>query len=734
MTTGTSIPRVDGPAKLSGQARYVDDIVLPGMIHGATVRTQTARGKILDVVFDPAIDWDEFAVVTHEDILGVNGVKFLEDDGPALVAGEFRHAQEPVVLLAHPDPEKLREAVDAVKLITEPLPAVFDPMEKLSPAKIQHGTDNVFKRITINKGDTRPVFSSAPHVIENVYRTGAQEHAYLETNGVIAYIDEEKRLTVMGSMQCPYYVVKAMEHLFELPEDRIRVIQTTTGGAFGGKEDYPSIIAIHAALLARKAGCPVKLVYDRAEDMAATTKRHPSVIRHRTAFDDDGKLLAMEIDAVLDSGAYMTLSPVVLSRGVIHAAGPYRCGNIRIFGEARLTNKPPNGAFRGFGAPQTLFAVERQMDAIADYLKKDPTEIRRRNLIQKGDQTATQQVIDEDIDLAGWMDQALEMAHYEEKKAEHKKFNAEHPYLRRGIGFSTFHHGAGFTGSGEVFLASKVWVKGHADGRAEILISSTEMGQGAATVMAQIGAGALGVDVSKVYYAQPDTARVPDSGPTVASRTVMIVGALVEKACEDLLAQLGVARGPGANEAIAAWHKDHPSEKLVGRAQYEKPKGIVWDDENYVGAAYGTYAWACYAAEVEIDLRTFETRVIDFVASQEIGKIINPVLAEGQIQGGVAQAIGWALMENVVEKEGAMANNQMTNYIIPVSGDLPLLRVKFLENGGVFGPGGGAKGIGELPMDGPAPAVINAVCHALGTQKINRIPLTPENLMEDLEV
>ncbi|MBU0641175.1 MAG: xanthine dehydrogenase family protein molybdopterin-binding subunit [Planctomycetes bacterium] len=733
MTVGADIPRVDGVDKLRGVTRYVDDLTLEGMWHGATIRSPRARGRITNIHFDPAVAWDEFVIVDHRDIPGPNEVAFIENDQPALAAREVRFRHEPVLLIAHRSPAALRRARRAIRIDVEPLPAVLSPHQPVTPELLQYCDDNVFKRIDISKGDVAAVFAAAPHVIEGTYETGAQEHVYLEPQGMLAY-HEDGRLVARGSLQCPYYVLNALTHLFARPPEAFRVIQTPTGGAFGGKEDFPSILAIHAALLAERAGAPVKMIYDRQEDMAATTKRHPSRVRHRTAVDDDGRLLAMEIEVVLDAGAYVSLSPVVLSRGCLHATGPYYCENVRVHGEARLTNTPPNGAFRGFGAPQTLFAVERHMNVIAEHLGLDPAELRRRNLLRDGQTMATGQVFRDGTDLVGLFERTLELSSYRQRRKQHAAFNAKHPYLRRGVGFASFFHGAGFTGAGEKHLASEASVAGLPDGTVEVLTAQTEMGQGALTVLSQIVADRLGIPLALVRVATPDTSRVPNSGPTVASRTVMIVGRLLERACDDLVARLpsGTDEGCAAlSDAIRAWHAANHGQALRGHARYSQPASIAWDEEHYRGDAYACYAWATHAAEVEVDLRTFIARVTDYVAVQEVGKVVNPTLARGQIQGGVAQAIGWALTEDVVLEDGAMANNQMTNYIIPASGDLPPIRVYFEQQPTPYGPQG-AKGLGELPMDGGAPAVINAVCQALGTS-ISQIPLTPERLLEHLE-
>jgi len=764
MPIGSDIPRVDGLAKLTGRASYVDDLRLPGLWHGGVVRSGVSRGRIKGVRFDSDIDWSRFVIVDHRDLPGPNVLKLIECDQPVLAADRVMHKYEPVVLIASPDKATLRKALRGVRVEIEPEPSILDPLTPLTPQLIQFGDDNIFKRIDIRKGDAAAAFASAAHVVEGTYRTGAQEHVYLETQGILAY-REGDTLTIQGSMQCPYYVVDALAHLFgiercyaphhtgrasgfvgsdgEVSIDRsascpdrptkLRVIQTVVGGGFGGKEEYPSVLAAHAALLAEKARAPVRIVYDRHEDMAVTTKRHPSVVRHRTALDGDGRLLAMEIEAILDGGAYATLSSVVLSRGVIHAAGPYRCDNFHIHGEARLTNSPPYGAFRGFGAPQTYFAMERHMNVVAKAIGMDPIELRRRNLLNPGETLATGQEFKDDVDLAALMDKALDASDYVARSKAHAEFNQSHPYLRRGVGLATFHHGSGFTGAGEVYLASEVWVEAHADGTIEVLTAQTDMGQGTQTILAQIAAEALGLPDDRIRVAQPDTSRVPNSGPTVASRTAMVVGKLVYRACEDLRAQLNAAGADAValTRAIADWHAARPGESLIGRATYEKPADVQWDETHYRGDAYASYGWAAYVAEVEIDLRTYGARVTDFVAMQEIGRVLNPTLARGQIQGGVAQAIGWALMEDVVLEDGVMKNAQMTNYVIPGSGDLPPIRVLFDERPTRHGPGG-AKGIGELPMDGPAPAVINAVCSALDID-VREIPLTPERLMARME-
>jgi CO/xanthine dehydrogenase Mo-binding subunit len=736
---GSSPLRKEGRAKVLGQAQYVDDITLPGMWFGATVRSTIPRGRITSINFDPSIPWQEFTIVSAADIPGENTIVHLTKDHPCLAVTHVNHAEEPILLLAHPSRSLLPAAVAAVHITYEELPAIYTIEDSEKKEQIIWGEGenaNTFKTYLMQKNQTpipEEIWQTAAFIVEGEYRTGAQEQLYIENNGVIAEYDSESGVTVRGSMQCPFYLVHALELVFNLPAEKCRVIQTETGGAFGGKEDFPSVIGSHAALLAMKSGHPVKLCYDRAEDMAATTKRHPSRTRHRTAVSKDGKLLAGEIDFAIDGGAYATLSPVVLSRGTIHAPGPYHWPYITVRAKAMATNIPPHGAFRGFGAPQSIFALERHMDKIAKVVGLTPEELRRRNFLSTGDRTATGQLLSDPVDMEHLLTRALEESNYHAKR---EVFDRENPTstIKRGIGFASFFHGAGFTGSGERRLNSEVAIDIDLQtGRPLILVSSTEFGQGTNTILCQVAAQTLGLPYEEVGIAQPDTHLVPNSGPTVASRTAMIVGKLIERASIQILEKLrDSANLPSPHSPAdfkrAAIQYGEEFGNLEVCVRYESPEGIFWDDETYSGEAYPAYAWAVYVAEVAVDTTTYAATVTNFHTVQEVGKVIHPILAAGQIEGGVAQGIGYALYEKCLWVNGHLANNQMTNYIMPTSADIPPIRVTFEEVPSPHGPGG-AKGIGELPMDGPAPAILNAIEHATGVS-FNEIPLLPEDIFE----
>ncbi|MBV9179980.1 MAG: xanthine dehydrogenase family protein [Acidobacteria bacterium] len=732
---GSAQPRKEGRDKVCGRSQYVDDLRFPHMLYGATVRSQISRGKIAQVNFSPDFPWSEFVVVSAKDIPGQNSIPLIDNEQPCLADGRVNHAEEPILLIAHSDRHRLDHALRSVSIEYEELPAVFTIEESERQTQVIWGETNVFKSYLIEKGDVDEIWQHADYIVEGEYSTRAQEQLYIETQGIIAAYDPAQGITIWGSLQCPYYVHKALMHVCNLPADKVRVIQMETGGAFGGKEDYPSMIAAHTALLAMKSRRPVKIVYDRLEDMAATTKRHPSRTRHRTALSKEGKILGGEIEFVIDGGAYATLSSVVLSRGTIHAGGPYYWPSVRIAAKAVATNVPPHGAFRGFGAPQSLFALERHMDRIAQALHLSPAEIRRRNFLKPGQTTVTGQTIEEPIELETLLDRALALSEYESKQRRYADQNKDSRHAQ-GIGIAAFLHGAGFTGSGERYLSSLVAVEGCPDGGVRILVSSTEFGQGTNTVLCQIAAETLGLAYEDLTIARPDTSEVPNSGPTVASRTVMVVGKLVASAAEGLKQTLinAALLKPGySRQDFRAACQRFLAERgpLRSIAQYQQPEGIHWDDQSYRGAAYAAFGWAVYVADVDVDRTTYSVSINDFVALQEVGRVLHPVLARGQILGGVAQGIGFALYEKVEWRNGRMANSQMTNYIVPTSADVPPIRVYFEELGNAHGAFG-AKGIGELPMDGPAPAIVNAVVNALGVP-FDSVPLLPENIFEALE-
>jgi CO/xanthine dehydrogenase Mo-binding subunit len=716
---GASVPRVDGVAKVTGRARYLDDLDAPGAWHGATVRSKIAHGVLEAIELDPAFDWSAVTMVTAADIPGKNAIVLIEDDQPALVpvGGRIMHVDEPVALVAAPTRALAAAAARAVKLRVAPRPPVLSVDAALAATAKLYGDDNVFKQFLIRKGhatdaELDAAFAGAAQIIEGTYATSPQEQMYIEPQAMMAEW-RDGRCHIVGSMQCPYYVHKAMKPLLGCDDGGVVIAQSVTGGGFGGKEEYPSMLAAHVALLARKAGRPVKIVYDRDEDIAATTKRHPCRTHHRLAVNAAGEPVAVDVDVVMDGGAYLTLSPVVLSRGVLHAAGPYRCPIVRVRGRVVATNHPPHGAFRGFGAPQTTFAYERQMQKLARARGEDPLALRKRLALRAGDTTATGQLLEASVGTDEVI-AAIERA--AGPPPARTGTNAAGAPVRRGRGIAFYFHGAGFTGSGEQRLAGRATVAITAAGRFEVRSSSTDIGQGAITIFTQIAAAALGVDPAQIDVVDPSTAKVPDSGPTVASRTAMVVGGLVERAARALRARLEAAgRAAGS-----------PGEELAETVTYEPPPGIRWDDATYTGAAYPVYGWAACLVDVAVDLDTCEVAIERCVQAIDVGKALNPAIVKGQIEGGTLQALGWAVLEDVVYKDGRVANASMTNCIVPTFADAPELETILVEVPYPFGPSG-AKGVGEIPMDGPAAAVASAVEDALGCP-FDELPISPERV------
>jgi len=706
------------------------------MLYGATIRSDLPRGFVREIEYGPTIPWAEFTIVTASDIPGSNRVALIADDQPYLADGSINHPEEPVVLLAHPDRYLLEEARRHVTVHADPLPAVFTIEESLAARTVIWGSDNVFKHYTVSRGDVDSAWPQAYLIVEGEYETGAQEQLYIEPNGMLAVASSTEGVTVWGSMQCPYYVHTALKTLFALPDEKVRVVQLETGGGFGGKEEYPSIIAIHAALLARACRKPVRMIYDRHEDISATTKRHPAVVTHRTAMRRDGTLVAQDIDVVMDGGAYCTLTPVVLSRGALHAGGPYRCPNVRIRSRATRTNTPPNGAFRGFGAPQTEFAAETHLNRLAEAAGISPLEIRRRNVYVLGDTTPTGQVLRHSVAGEEVLERAAEAAEFERRRERNADARVPggsdatpyHTGLARrapGVGIALAWHGAGFTGSGEVRLASVAAVELTGDGRIQVLTGSTEMGQGTKTIFPQLVADTLGVAYEDVEIAPQDTALVPDSGPTVASRTAMVVGGLLIRAAHRLRATVESKTGGAFADTYRDYAASHGALRVDQR--FEPYPDVSFDDDTYRGDAYPAFGWAACVAHVEVDLDTGEVAVLDVVAVDDVGKVIHPVLAEGQVEGGTLQAVGYATIEEMKVRDGRYVNDRLATYLIPTALDAPRITSILVEAPFPDAPHM-AKGVGELPMDVGAPAVVAAIHDATGAW-IHDLPATPEKIL-----
>ena len=727
MSIGTSPPRRDGVEKLVGTAVYADDLRPEGLLYGATVRSTRAHARVLRMTQRADFDWTGVTLVTASSV-PTNIVTLMTDDQPVLADGIVNHVHEPIALVAAPSRERALAAARAVEVEYEDLPVLADPLAAEGHDIRIFGDDNVYKRISIRRG---AMGGREGTRVVGRYSTGLQEQLYIEPMSMLAWPRADGGYTVCGSMQCPYYIDRAVKRM--LGNDLVNVVQAVTGGGFGGKEEYPSMLACHALLLSRATGKPVKITYRRDEDLRATTKRHPAVIDIDTLVSPEGDILEFTGRIVMDGGAYHTLSTVVLSRAILHLTGPYRAAAVSLDGTCVATHTPPNGAFRGFGAPQAQWATERHMDRIARTLGMDPLVLRRRNLFTEADITATNQRLRDPGGFAV-LHEALAAAEepFERKVVRPGVTGAA---MKPGRGVALAWHGCGFTGNGEAKIKGKVALE-LVDGTVSVLIASTDIGQGTETIFPQIVAEVLGIDMQRVQMAPHDTGVVPDSGPTVASRTAMVVGGTALLAAKALLRRLQFLSGAESGDfdaLVARLALAHPPGTVVRVEEtYEVDPNIQWDMDTYQGDAYPTYGWSCVVVDLRVDTDTGEVIYDRVVTATDVGKALNPVLASGQIEGGTLQALGWATQEHVVlDAHGGMRNDRLTNYIIPTTLDAPDMVTRLVEIPFAGGPFG-AKGIGEIPMDAPAAAVAQAIEQATGAV-LDHLPMNPERVLVALE-
>ena len=748
---GKRVPRVDAREKVTGKSIFAPDIEVPGMLYAKIVRSTKAHAKIRAINTQAALKIPGVVkIIVAKDVPGENVVPVVNDDQPLLADKITRfHGEAIAIILA----ETERAAERAEKQVSIDYKE-FTPLLSIEEARFgkrkvhKDKPDNIAAECRVVKGNVKTGFKKAYKIFEAKYRVGYQEHAYIETQGAVAIPGPEKAsITVYSSTQCPFYVQGAVSRALGYPFDRVRVVQATTGGAFGGKEDVPSIVGCLAAVAAHVAGRPVRLIYSRREDILSTSKRHPAIMHYKMGVSKDGRLVAAKITYETDAGAYTTLSPVVLFRGTVHALGPYKCPNVAIQGTSYFTNKVPCGAFRGFGSPQVIFAHESHMDFIAKEMGMSPVEIRRKNLLNVGDETATGHKLTSSVGIREAFEAAVNVSGW--KKKYNPKGKRKKGHIRSGLGIATVYYGVGLGAAGAALDKSAAVIKVHKDGMATVMLGTTEMGQGALTVFAQMSAESLGFDIQSIKVVDPDTNIVPDSGPTVASRATLVGGRAIMDACRQIRKTMirraakmlkvsqdkiffkegevfvGGKRSKKTTADVA--NECHiNSEKLSAVGWYKAPK-LVWDARTGRGAAYLTYSFGTQVAEVEVDTRTGKTDIKNFYAAHDVGRAINPIGVEGQIEGGVVQGMGYAFMEEIIhDKDGRMLNPEFTDYLIPTAKDAPKIVPIIIEApfpGGPFG----AKGIGE-PSLMPAPAAVaNAISNATG-KTIRELPVTMEKL------
>ena len=695
-----SVVRKDHEPKMSGRSLYVGDYGNEGVLTGKFLRAKAARARILSVKV-PELPPGYF-YIDRRDVPGVNKVHIVMDDTPVFAEDITEYIGEPIAMVAGPDPKKVDELLTAIQVDWEELEPVLDIRK----------SDTVFFDYEYGKGNLEEAFAQADKVYEEEFSTGYQDQTYLETQAMMAEPEENGRMFVHGSLQCAYYVHTALMQALGCGPDEVHVLQDVTGGGFGGKEDFPSILGCQAAVAARKAGAPVRCVFDRREDLEFTPKRHPSLCTYRAAVKD-GCVTALDIEVLFNAGAYTTLSAVVLQRGVICASGVYNIPNLHVHGKAMKTNTVPSGAYRGFGAPQTFFAVEMLMDHIAKDLGEDSLDFKERHLVKQGDSTSTSGVYHFPVPLPAMIDEVDAACDFRRKHREYAL--PQTGRFRRGIGMSMYFHGAGFTGSGERDIIKAVCrLLKRADGTVEILAANGEIGQGLRTTFPKIVANELGLPLDKVFYEHPDTARVPDSGPTVASRSLMIVGELLRRC------------------AVRLKEEWRDGEEQVVEEHFREPDFMIpFYLDKFQGDAYPTYAWGVNAIEVEVDTYTGLTRILGAYGSFDVGTPMDEGIVLGQMEGGFLQGIGYASMESMsYDSRGRIRSNSFSDYLIPTAADVPNLKCMLHVEKYPDGPYG-AKGAGELPLVGAPGAYVEAMEQALGGRvRLHHAPFTPEDAMK----
>ena len=533
---GKSVLRKDAWAKVTGEAKFASDMYFPQMLHAAIKRSDRAHAKIKSINYP-----DNITVITAKDIPGHNIVPVVFKDMPLLADKITRFHGEAIAIVLADTRSEAKQLLDKIEIEYEDLPAVFNPEEALNNENVKLWENgNVYSHHKIRKGNVDAVWEQCDVIVERKYYTPYQEHAYMETQGMVAVPEDDGGIMIYGTMQCPFYVQEGVANVLGIGLNRVNVMQTTVGGGFGGKEDVPSIVAGQAAVAAYLTKRPVKLIYDRDEDIISMSKRHPMVIKYKAGAKRTGELVAIEVDTLMDAGAYITLSPVVAFRNIVHSAGPYKCENVKCDTRTIATNKVPCGAFRGFGIPQAAFAHETQMDLLAEALNMNPAEFRRINLLDVGDKTATNQKLTHSVGSHEAFEKALESSEWSKKWKSPKEKTGD---KRQGIGISTVFYGTGLGAGGKHLSRAGAYVQVLLDGTAFFAVGTTEMGQGMYTVLSQIVAEELGIKYENIRPLHTNTSRVPDSGPTVASRATTMSGNALRDACKPIKKEiLKVAR------------------------------------------------------------------------------------------------------------------------------------------------------------------------------------------------
>jgi CO/xanthine dehydrogenase Mo-binding subunit len=719
MIIGQRVRRTDARDKVKGTALFVGDLPVAGVLEAGVLRSPHAHARILRLeVARARTTPGVLAVLTAKDIPGRNLIPLIQADWQVLAGEYVRHVGEAVALVAAESRRALADALGAIEIEYEPLEALLDMEQALA-------TGEVMAHWRVRRGEAAVALTRGDlTVVEGVYRTPYQEHATLEPNGALAQPDGTGGMVLRGAFESPFLVREAVASVLGLDLNAVRVVQAVTGGGFGAKDEAAAAPAAQAALLAAASGRPVRLLLSRHEEMTATSKRHPARVRVRMGATDDGRLIAAEVDILLDGGAYATLTPLVLSEAAFHACGPYRVPNVRVDAKAVRTHKVPCGVFRGAGAIQAAFAFESGMDLLAERLGVDPIELRRRNALGAGDETITSQKLEASVGFREVLDKIEEASGWAQKR---EVFSRDDGAVRRGIGVAASHTGIGLGPIGRhLGPAAGASIVVSADASVTVAVGVADTGQGEATGLAQIAAEALGCPLEVVRVLETDTSRVPEGGPATGSRATVVCG----NAVRDAAAKVRAAIDAAVADTSLPWRETVgiAVQRRAGLAAqgWAVPPETSFDLATGQGDAHMCYTFSACVAEVEVDTATGETRVVRVTSCHDVGRVVNPASAEGQVEGGVVLGLGHALLEEHAFHDGRIRNDSLSTYLVPTVLDAPEVRVVFIENPYPWGPWG-AKGLADAPPVAVAPAVVAAIAHATGV-RLQEIPATAERV------
>lgn len=712
--------RKDAYGKVTGKPTFTDDLQVGEALYGYIVGSPVAKGKLKKVIFDEEINWEEYVICTYDDISGEKHIPSLGYDEPILVESNIEYHGQPIVLLAHTDLKTLKKAAKKISFEIEEDKPIID---------LDDSAHDVLFHRTLTRGDVNAAFEECTFVLEDEYQTQTQEHLYLEPQIIFAeYSSSNRTLHIQGPMQAPFTMKDPVGIIFKKFVDSVVVSPLTAGGAFGGREDYTVQLGIYASLLAIKSNRKIKLRLDRQYDMRQSSKRHPSKTKVKAGFIDN-KLHALKIGYTLDGGAYKTISDAVLSRGMLHAGG-YRVENILVEGKALKTNKPPNGAFRGFGGPQMFFAVESHIDQCLNTLGIDKVAFYNENLFEGYDKTISGQILSPTFGLKDTFSTLIDNYGYTGLLSEIESYNSSNQQFRKGLGIANIYHGTGYTGYQDIEGTISIQLKLHKNGSIQVQSSAAEFGQGVSTILPQIVSEVLSIPLDIVSISNINTDLTPDSGATSASRATAILGKLAHsvssKLKKDLNSYTGFDEYMNAVQDLL-----QENNEIILSESYERSQNLYFDYATLQGDAYESYSLGTLMVVIQTNLLTGETIVERVDAVIDAGLIINQSLAEGQVQGAIMQGIGLALYEDLKYTEKGYINNNLSTYEIPTILETPEVNVQFIEDASYkinFAP----RGIGELALAGIAPAVANAIENGIG-YRLKRLPITPERLLHVMQ-